>query len=212
MMAGADGAAPAVDGRQRRGDERRERILAAAVHRFAHRGYDATRIADIARDAGVTDAGLIHHFPTKLALFLTIVERREQAYGLHEIGDLDTVSDLLHWYIKAVREAAQRPDYVYFRAMLSGSGLLDGHPIAGRLAANLEGALDGLTPIFRRGIDRGEISGDEDAEQLMLELLALNEGIRAQWVALPGRIDYPAVFERAVNAMYRRIAGRALIQ
>lgn len=202
--------APAVDGRQRRGDERRERIVAAAVERFAHRGYDGTRIADIAKDAGVTDAGLIHHFPTKLALFQEIAERREQVYARHTQGDVESVSELFHWYIDAVRTASEQPEYVRFRAMLSGSGLLDGHPAAERLSGRLVSSLANLAPIVRRGIQNGEIAGDVDPEQLVLELLALNEGIRDQWVTLPDRIDYPATFERAVRRLYRSVAGREL--
>jgi AcrR family transcriptional regulator len=43
------------------GPERREQILAAAVRVFAERGYEATRISDIAREAGVA-YGLVYHY------------------------------------------------------------------------------------------------------------------------------------------------------
>lgn len=208
-MSGAEVAA-SVDGRQRRGDERRERIIAAAVRRFARRGYDGTRIADIARDAGVTDAGLIHHFPTKLALFLEIVERREAAYAQHDLGEAATVREFFHWHIDAVRLAASEPEYVRFRAMLTGSGLLEGHPIADRLTANLELALAEFVPIVQRGIDAGELRAGIGAEQVVLELLALNEGIRSQWVTLPDRIDYVAVYATAAAGLYERMSGHPL--
>ncbi|KRC59169.1 hypothetical protein ASE14_15445 [Agromyces sp. Root81] len=209
-MSEADVAAP-VDGRQRRGDERRERIIAAAVRRFARRGYDGTRIADIAKDAGVTDAGLIHHFPTKLSLFLEIVERREAAYMQHDLGEVASVQELFRWHIEGVRLAASEPDYVRFRAMLTGSGLLEGHPIADRLSANLEHALGRLVPIVQRGIDGGELRAGVDAQQVVLELLALNEGIRNQWVTLPDRIDYVAVFSAAAAGLYERVSGHPLV-
>jgi TetR/AcrR family fatty acid metabolism transcriptional regulator len=43
------------------GPERREQILAAAVRVFAERGYEATRISDIATEAGVA-YGLVYHY------------------------------------------------------------------------------------------------------------------------------------------------------
>jgi AcrR family transcriptional regulator len=41
--------------------DRREQILAAAVRVFAERGYEATRISDIATEAGVA-YGLVYHY------------------------------------------------------------------------------------------------------------------------------------------------------
>lgn len=41
--------------------EKREQILAAAVRVFAERGYEATRISDIAAEAGVA-YGLVYHY------------------------------------------------------------------------------------------------------------------------------------------------------
>ena len=41
--------------------EKREQILAAAVRVFAERGYEATRISDIANEAGVA-YGLVYHY------------------------------------------------------------------------------------------------------------------------------------------------------
>ena len=43
------------------GPDRREQILAAAVRVFAERGYAATRISDIAAEAGVA-YGLVYHY------------------------------------------------------------------------------------------------------------------------------------------------------
>lgn len=51
----------------------REAILRAARQRFAHQGYDAASIRQIADDAGV-DPALVHHFyGTKENLFVTAV-------------------------------------------------------------------------------------------------------------------------------------------
>ncbi len=60
---------------QPRGEETRERILDAALEAFARHGYDAASVSDICRRAGVTKGGFYHHFPSKKALFLDLLER-----------------------------------------------------------------------------------------------------------------------------------------
>lgn len=50
-----------------------ETICSAAASLFAQKGYDTTSLQDVASSVGVTKAGLYHYFPTKQALFETIV-------------------------------------------------------------------------------------------------------------------------------------------
>jgi AcrR family transcriptional regulator len=52
----------------------RERILKAALHVFADRGYNAASIADIGERAGIAKSVIYHHFGSKAGLFEAIVE------------------------------------------------------------------------------------------------------------------------------------------
>jgi AcrR family transcriptional regulator len=51
------------------------RLLEAATHAFATHGLDGARLADIASSAGITRPSLLHHFPTKDALYAATLER-----------------------------------------------------------------------------------------------------------------------------------------
>lgn len=53
----------------------RERILDEAFSLFAERGYHAVPVRDIAEAAGIKDASLYNHFPSKQAMFDAIIER-----------------------------------------------------------------------------------------------------------------------------------------
>jgi AcrR family transcriptional regulator len=50
--------------------ETRERLLRAAAEVFAERGYDGTRVADIAATAGVSNGALYAHFGSKADLLV----------------------------------------------------------------------------------------------------------------------------------------------
>ncbi len=60
----------AVDLVAKQNEKTREAILQAAARRFAERGYERTRMADICREAGVTAQVLYDHFPGKRHLFI----------------------------------------------------------------------------------------------------------------------------------------------
>jgi AcrR family transcriptional regulator len=65
-----------------KGERTRQRLLAAAIRRFAADGYRRTSVSDIARDAGLTPAATYAYFPSKDALFRAAVD--EDAAALIE--------------------------------------------------------------------------------------------------------------------------------
>jgi AcrR family transcriptional regulator len=59
---------------QHRAEETRGRILDAAVKRFAVAGYDAASVDEICAEAGVSKGAFYHHFPSKQAVFLALMQ------------------------------------------------------------------------------------------------------------------------------------------
>jgi len=58
---------------QDRSKETRNHILEAATHLFSKMGYDATGVAEICQAAGVSKGAFYHHFPTKQAVFMELL-------------------------------------------------------------------------------------------------------------------------------------------
>ncbi len=60
---------------QQRSEETRAKILSAAEKLFAGEGYDATSVAQICDQAGVSKGAFYHHFNSKQSVFLTLLDQ-----------------------------------------------------------------------------------------------------------------------------------------
>jgi AcrR family transcriptional regulator len=75
----------------------RERLLSAAADVFAERGYDGTRVADIAAAAGVSNGALYAHFGSKAELLVAALQThgRRQLAEMFAADPARSVTDLL---------------------------------------------------------------------------------------------------------------------
>lgn len=60
---------------QQRSIDTRNRLLVAAEQCFAQNGYDETGVALLCQTAGVSKGAFYHHFDSKQAIFLTLLNR-----------------------------------------------------------------------------------------------------------------------------------------
>ena len=57
---------------------KRTAILDAALEVFAESGYRSGSMRDVALRVGMSEAGLLHHFPNKSALLAAVLDRRDE--------------------------------------------------------------------------------------------------------------------------------------
>lgn len=57
-----------------------DRVYDVALSLFAHQGYEGTSISHLAQEVGIRKPSLYNHIDGKQALFMTLVERVEQAF------------------------------------------------------------------------------------------------------------------------------------
>lgn len=58
------------------GPERRQQIIRAATEVFSRHGFQGTTLRQLARRAGISEAMIYHHFPSKEALYDAILEKK----------------------------------------------------------------------------------------------------------------------------------------
>ena len=92
-------------------EEKRRRILAAAIGEFANKGFDNANINVIASKAGVSVGSLYKYFNTKQDLFLTAVHHGisilEETLGPLSQADMD-VRDKLELIIRTVQTTSRQ--------------------------------------------------------------------------------------------------------
>ena len=60
--------------KEAQGRETHKKILMAATELFARQGYHKTTITDIAQAVNLTSGAVFHHFPSKEALLVEVVD------------------------------------------------------------------------------------------------------------------------------------------
>jgi TetR/AcrR family transcriptional regulator len=96
----------ADEGRMSSGD-RRQQLIRIAISLFSQKGFSGTTTKEIARAAGVTEAIIFRHFPTKNDLYAAILD-----YKACELR-----SD--EWLEELGRYAAERDDEGLFREVIA---------------------------------------------------------------------------------------------
>lgn len=179
------------------------RILEAALAEFAAAGFDAARVGDIARRAGVSVGNIYHYFPGKKALFDAVVPRK-LARRLRKLleervragGRQDTARPAEGSAWGASAEATVSFALEHRHATLILLGRAQGTPYAGL-------AEDVVAMLTAAAVSLAERTGRHVAEPLRFDIEQIYRSYVAAWVRLLERFDDPASFREAL-AGYER--------
>src|SRR5688572_12197732 len=158
----------------------RERLVDVAMRLFWEKGYGATSIADILREAEANSGSLYHFFPTKQDLLLAVLERyREGLYPMLLAPIWEAVPDPIERIFALLdKYRALLVETDCFYGCPIGSLALEFHepdpPVRELLAANF----DGWTAAIRRCLDDAaeRLPTDLDRQELAVFVLTTMEG------------------------------------
>ncbi|WP_063043987.1 TetR/AcrR family transcriptional regulator [Nocardia pseudovaccinii] len=188
-----------------KGEDRKARILAVAQRLLARNGWRNTSLAQIAREAGVTTAGLLHHFESKSQLLHEVLDSRDNDDDLH----WDREADLIE-VLNGVADRFQRsPELIGSYTVLLIENLDPGAPLHERLQNRYRAAVESLTTTIRLGQRAGWYRTDLDPAVKAVEIIAFLNGMETTWLLDPS-IPLIEAFRGYTRSLARELAPVAI--
>ncbi|MEU9786078.1 TetR/AcrR family transcriptional regulator [Streptomyces phaeochromogenes] len=173
--------------RSARSVERRAEILRATLEVIAERGYRGASLAAVAERVGLTQQGLLHHFPTKEALLVAVMAERDQWDAVPGTRlRLDLLGQLVEYN-------AMRPAIVQTFSALLGESVTEGHPAREFFTERYEVVRANMAQVLRAEYGERLPSGLTPERAAPL-LVAVMDGLQYQWLLAPESVDMPTAF------------------
>lgn len=190
---------------RQRSQTTRSQLLDAALTSFAARGYAAASVDDICQAAGVSKGAFYHHFSSKQALFLALLDRWLEAFdrqaAMLQGQDLTvgaTLTELAELAAPLFRDAAgQLPMFLEFWSQAAREPAVWEATIAP--LARYRQFFAGL---LAEGVAEGALK-PIDAETVARMLIAVALGLLLQSVLEPTAADWGQITQESVQIMLR---------
>ncbi|WP_255951489.1 TetR/AcrR family transcriptional regulator [Streptomyces odontomachi] len=170
-----------------RGDERRAEILRAAFEVIGERGYRGATLSAVAERVGLTQQGLLHYFPTKEALLVAVLEKRDEWDAVPEAQwRLDLLASLVEYN-------TMRSGIVQTFSALLGESVTEDHPARGFFTQRYARLRASMAQVLRA--EFGDVlPGGLTPERAVPLLVAVMDGLQYQWLLDPEAVDMPGAF------------------
>ncbi len=176
---------------------RKEQLIMAAMRFFGQHGYHAARLSDIARAAGVTEPGLLHHYPSKVQLLMDVLAERDRVdrerFDPSEGGQAGSLMAALQALVEYNQSV---PGLVQLFTVLAAESIDAGHPGHGYFLKRYGNLRKEYVPQIAALQEQGEIRKDISAVDLAALLIALMDGLQIQWLYAPDKLDMAQAFEQ----------------
>lgn len=185
-------------GRPRGGDsaEVRARIVRAAIELIGRQGYGATSMAQIAKAAGISATGLVHHFPVKEDLYAAVLRERDELDRAAYLSAAEVPWGALESVVSLARANAQRPEMVRLFSSVAGEATAAAHPGNAWLREHYQRMFTQLCSAMRADQRAGAARADLPVERVAREIAALMDGYQTQWLLDPSFDMAGALAER----------------
>jgi len=183
---------------------RKQEILDSALVAFGQKGFYKATLADVASAAGITAAGLLHHFRTKEALLVELLHQRdlldvqESTGGEHPRG-----LAMLQHLVDTMARNMCRVVTTQMYAVLSAEAVTEAHPARQWFLDRYTDLRSLIVAALRDAISDGDVPADIDPEVTASAIIAVMDGIQIQWLYDPQTVDMAQVTAEVVNALVR---------
>jgi AcrR family transcriptional regulator len=183
-----------VETRHRRGEYaksagRREEIVAAAQQVFSEAGYHKGSIRDVADRVGLSQAGLLHHYPSKHRLIEAVLDRRDQDALARMGAEPPRGVAMLRALLDLAEHNQTTPEVVELHVTLSAEASSQDHPVHDYFVRRYDLVLEMVTEAFEHAAAHGELQPGVDCRSSARTLVALMDGLQGLWLLDRGSVD-----------------------
>ncbi|MFH8251419.1 TetR/AcrR family transcriptional regulator [Microbacterium sp. B2969] len=161
---------------------RKVAILDAALEVFAQSGYRSGSIRDVATLVGISEAGLLHHFPNKVKLLEAVLEHRDDQARTFVPMDAPDGAETLRGLVDLAAYNASVPGVVELYCTLSAEATSPDHPAHEYFIRRYDYTRSSIANAFRRLGEAGRLSVDVDPVRAAISTIALMDGLQVQWL------------------------------
>jgi AcrR family transcriptional regulator len=182
--------------RFRNADESRSRILASAASEFAVAGFRGASLGAIAEGAGMSQSGLLHHYPTKQSLLAAVIDERtahhldEYKAAIAEDPDFGFMTGMVHLMARAAREA----DLTRLFTVVIAEATSPDHPAHQWVINRYVGVSENVASALRTAQERELLRDDFDVATVASTLLAVMDGLQLRHLLTPSEIRIDEAF------------------
>ncbi|MDF2992286.1 MAG: transcriptional regulator [Microbacterium sp.] len=167
----------------------RQAILDAALEVFAESGFRAGSLREIAQRVGMSEAGLLHHFPRKSALLLAVLDHRDEAARAVVDFDLTDGAATLHGLVELAALNASMPGVVELFCTLSAEATSPTHPAHEYFQRRYAYVRGRVADAFQRLAEAGRLFEGVDVQRSAVVTIAIMDGLQVQWLLDPDSTD-----------------------
>ncbi len=162
--------------------ERRKAILDAALEVFSEGGYRSGSLREIAQRVGISEAGLLHHFPNKGALLEAVLDHRDDRSRDMVPLESDDGMAMMRGLVRLAAYNASVPGVVELYCTLSAEATSPDHPAHGYFVRRYVYTRQNIERGFANLDAEGRLRAGVTPYRGAVALIAMMDGLQVQWL------------------------------
>ncbi|MEV2244454.1 TetR family transcriptional regulator [Streptomyces sp. NPDC049970] len=183
-----------------KGRAKRREILDQAMSLFGEAGYRGASLRVIATRCGISHTGLLHHFPTKEALLLAVLEHRDDVDDVWLSVGGTTGVDRLRRFAELASLNSTRRGIVELFSVVSAEATAADHPAHAYFVRRYENSVAGARIAYEQARGDGALRDGVAPADAGRQLIALMDGLQVQWLLGGCGTDMAGVLRAHIQA------------
>ena len=190
---------------------RRQEIVAAALDVFSEAGYHKGSIRDVADRVGLSQAGLLHHYPSKHLLLEAVLDWRDQDALARMGAEQPQGLAMLEALVDLAQHNATTPQVVELHVTLSAEATSRDHPVHDYFVRRYAWLLEMVADAFEHAAAHGHLRTGRGLCSAAITLVALMDGLQGLWLLNPESVDMAEELRRYLRPLVTGDLGRGAI-